>query len=126
MTAPPVAAPPIPRGTVVFVRLDPTEGAEIRKPRPAVVISIDVFNRDTIMVVPLSSKKDREPFPHEVLVRKGDGGIEKDSLAVTHQVRTLSVERVERRLGTISKPVLDRIVATVMVITGAWDPARIK
>jgi len=45
------------RGEVYWVRLDPTEGGEINKTRPAVVISIDSqnFNSNVVIVIPLST-----------------------------------------------------------------------
>lgn len=95
------------RGEVRWVRLDPSEGAEANKRRPAVIVSTDSANstasrlgRGVVTVVPLSSNTDRI-FPFQVLVRSEASGLSKDSKAQAEQVRSLSVTRIGPRIGTL-------------------------
>lgn len=87
------------RGEVYWVRLDPGEGAEIRKTRPAIVVSNDAANRHlrSVTVVPLSSST-RRVSPSQVLVElRGRAG-----KALADQIRTVDGSRlVGRRIGVL-------------------------
>ena len=81
------------RGDIAWVRLDPTQGSEIAKTRPCVVLSSDALNqwRKTVVVVPLSTSPKPNP-PLAVPVRFGN----RDSVAIPDQIRAVSKERLER------------------------------
>lgn len=87
------------RGEVWWVRLDPTLGSEIRKTRPALVLTSDVLNRmrQTVVVVPLSTAARAHP-PVTVPVRcRGE-----QAVAVVDQVRAVSRERLVSKIETAS------------------------
>ena len=92
------------RGSVVTVRLDPTLGSEIRKTRPAVVVSNEVACRyDAVLqVVPLTRLPDRTLRPYESRVDSDESGLDKPSRAVTNQVRTVSRQHIGEIVGRIS------------------------
>ena len=87
------------RGDVWWVDLDPTRGSEIRKTRPAVVVTADGLNRvrRTVVVVPLSTGP--EPRPPLVVSTPSFGA---DSVAVCDQVRSVDKTRLTRLAGTLS------------------------
>jgi len=87
------------RGEVWWVRLDPALGSEIDKTRPCVILSGDIFNRlrRTVVVIPLSSSPQASP-PLLVPVRC-DG---RDAVAVTDQIRAVTKQRLDRRMGELS------------------------
>ncbi len=93
------------RGSVVAVRLDPAEGREIRKTRPAVVVSNDIACRldAVVQVVPLTRLADRALRPYESRVDSADSGLDKPSRCVANQLRTVSRERVARIVGRVSE-----------------------
>jgi mRNA interferase MazF len=83
------------RGEVWWVRLDPSQGSEIAKTRPCVVLSVDAINdrRRTVVVVPLSTS----PTPHPpLLIQVTLGG--RKVVAVVDQIRAVAKERLVRRL----------------------------
>ena len=87
------------RGEVWWIRLDPTLGSEIRKTRPALVMSADVLNRmrQTVVVVPFSTAAGAHP-PVTVPVHcRGERAV-----AVIDQVRAVSRERLVSRIETAS------------------------
>ena len=80
--------------------------------RPAVIVSNDGANstaarlgRGVISVVPMTSNVTRV-YPFQVLVPAGKSGLDRDSKAQAEQVRSLSVERVGERLGSVSAPLM--------------------
>jgi mRNA interferase MazF len=83
------------RGDIYFVSLDPTIGSEIRKTRPVVIISNNASNNNSslITVIPLTSNTKRV-FPFEVLLKKRESGLPKDSKAQCNQIRSLSIKRI--------------------------------
>ncbi len=91
------------RGEVLLIGLDPALGSEIKKTRPAIVISNDLNNMNSslISVVPLTSKKLEKIYPFEVLI-SNVVGLEKKSKALADQIRTVDKRRVRKTLGSIS------------------------
>ena len=87
------------RREVWWVIFDPSVGGEIKKKRPAVIVSNDVSNKflNRIQVVPLTSKTDHL-YPSEALVIL-EG---KESKAMADQLATVSKSRLFRRAGILS------------------------
>jgi mRNA interferase MazF len=108
------------RGDVVLVRFDPTRGREIRKRRPAVVISNDVACRlDAVLqVVPLTSMPDRQLRPYEARIDSDGSGLDKPSRAVANQIRSIDRKRIDRRLGRLSADELDSLDRAVAIQLG--------
>jgi mRNA interferase MazF len=88
------------RGSIWWVDLDPTRGSEIRKQRPAVVLSADGLNRvrRTVVVVPLSTG----PAPRAPIVVAVPSAGEA-SVAVCDQVRAVDRTRLLRSAGLLSR-----------------------
>ncbi|MSR24645.1 MAG: type II toxin-antitoxin system PemK/MazF family toxin [Nitrospiraceae bacterium] len=95
------------RFEVYLVRLDSTQGHEIRKTRPGLIISPDEMNRHigTVIVAPMTSKS-RE-YPTRVPVKfQGKSG-----QVVLDQIRTVDKTRLVKRLGRINQMTADRVLA---------------
>ena len=92
----------IERGDIVLIDFDPTKGAEIQKTRPAVVVTNNIANRFSrvITIVPITSQKLSQVYPHEVLIRK-QNGLLKDSKANVSQLRAVDKMRIVKRLGSL-------------------------
>ena len=98
------------RGEVWWVNFDPSIGGEIKKKRPAVIMSNDVSNRflNRVQVVPLTSKTDRL-YPSEALVVVD--GLE--SKAMADQLTTVSKTRLFRRAGILSQTDVNKIEGAI-------------
>lgn len=93
----------IERGDILLVELDPTRGSEIKKTRPAIVVTNNIANRysPVIVIVPLTSQNLDKIRAFEVLITKAQG-LTKSSKAVIAQLRTLDRSRIQKRIGQVS------------------------
>ena len=108
------------RGDVYVVRFDPTEGVEISKTRPAVIIQNDIGNRfrDLTIATAITSKYDANLYPTEVLVKAPEGGLKTDSVILLNQIRAIDKSRLGRRLGTLHPSTMSLVNEAVAVSVG--------
>jgi mRNA interferase MazF len=97
------------RGDMYLVDFDPSVGAEIRKRRPALIISCDEANRHlrTVTVIPLSSKVEKV-YPFEVFVDKNVSGLDVDSKLKVTQIRAVDKARLSKYLGTLDSATIKK------------------
>ncbi len=103
----------ITRGDVWWVSLDPTQGSEIKKTRPCVVLTHNTLNklRKTIVVVPLSSAAGpHPPVTVPVICQK------REVVAVIDQIRAVSKHRLKSKIEMIATNDLDSIIRALSVI----------
>jgi mRNA interferase MazF len=95
------------RGDVWLARLDPTEGREIRKTRPCLVISPPELHDflDTVIIAPMTTGS--RPAPFRLPIKFS----EKRGFILLDQVRTIDKRRLARRLGAIDRRDLSATLA---------------
>jgi mRNA interferase MazF len=109
------------RGDLYLVDVEPTQGSEANKTRPAVIVSNDAANRTAertgrgvVTVVPVTSNTQRV-YPFQVLIAAGDGGLDADSKAQAEQLRSVDCRRLIHRLGSLKAATLHRLDEAVRV-----------
>ena len=107
------------RGDVLWADLDPTRGREQAGQRPVLVISHDIFNErsGTVIAMAITRQPQKAGFPLTVELAKGE--LPKRSWVKVSQVRTLSRERLGKRIGRLSPEELLRVVEGLNEIVGA-------
>ncbi len=87
------------RGDVYWVDFEPARGGEIRKTRPAIIVSNDNanFRLNRLQVIPLTSSIARVYSSEAIVSING-----RPSKAVADQLRTITKERLGDRIGSIS------------------------
>jgi len=106
------------RGEIRWADLNPVRGHEQAGDRPVLVLSHDVFNErsGTVIAVALTSEEPRAGFPLSLEIRAA--GLPKRSWAKIGQIRTLSTERIGRRLARVAEEDLARVVEGLNEIVG--------
>ena len=107
------------RGEIRWADLDPVRGREQAGRRPVLVLSHDVFNArsGTVIGMAITSQPQRAGFP--LTVELESAALPKRSWVKVSQIRTLSVERIGRRIGSVSPEVLDQIIEGLYEIVGS-------
>jgi mRNA interferase MazF len=98
------------RGDVVVVNLDPTIGVEIKKRRPAIVVSNDSINHFSQLVVVLPLTKNTAHLsPSHIIIPKGTARLTFASKVVTEQIKAVDKQRIVRKLGSLTTAVMDQV-----------------
>jgi len=105
-------------GSVVWVRLDPVKGREIGKERPCIVHQRVVHPQGTVTVLPLTMTAPPQPYPFMAQLRKGAGGLKKDSWVKCQQVRTVAVSRLTRHVGNLKPAELAPVTRALLFHLG--------
>jgi mRNA interferase MazF len=103
------------RGDVYWVALDPTLGSEIRKTRPAIIVSNDSCNTygTRVVVMPITSNA-TTLYPGEALVRlKG-----KPARALGDQIRSIDKARLRQRIGRLNREELAQVGTALQITLG--------
>ncbi|MBW1766947.1 MAG: type II toxin-antitoxin system PemK/MazF family toxin [Deltaproteobacteria bacterium] len=121
MTNPHVVVHDPKKGEIWKVRFNPSKGAEITKTRPAVVVNEDKIGHLRLrIVVPVTAWQDRYKrivwMVH--LDKSPQSNLDKISAADTSQVKSVSVDRFARKVGTITLNELEEILAGISLCIG--------
>jgi mRNA interferase MazF len=100
------------RGEIWLISFPGAQGGEIKKTRPAIIVSNDASNefRNRVQVIPLTSNTDRI-LPDEVLI----SSTKLKSKALASQITTASKERMVKKLGSVSQKELHKIEWAIRV-----------
>lgn len=103
------------RGEVWWVEFDPSIGSEIKKTRPAVIVSNDIANRhlERVMVIPLTSNT-KNLYPSEALVTVN----KQKSKAMADQIMAADKKRLKSKIDTLSKMDMSVIEAAIRLHLG--------
>jgi len=111
--------PDVRRGDVVIVRLDPAEGHEMKKTRPAVVVQNDVGNRNSSTTIVAPATGTHRGYPFEVLVEASDSPFEKDSSVRLDQIRVVSIERrIHSVVGSLDAETMEAVDESLQLSLG--------
>lgn len=104
------------RGDIYWVRLDPTDGKEINKTRPCLIISSDIANRSELIVVaPITSNVERIFSKIEVKISL-DG---KPGKIIPRRMRSIDrIKRLGKKIGTVSSEEMKLVDDAIRLILG--------
>ncbi len=107
------------RGDVYMARLEPREGSEQGGERPVIIMTRDSINQNSpvVVIVPVTDRgHKRRLYPSHVVLKEGDGGLTKDSVALGEQVRAINTTRFTRFLGHLSSNSMTQIGTALKIV----------
>lgn len=107
------------RGEVWLVDLNPVKGHEQAGRRPALVISVDIFNQgaaELAVVLPITAQN--KHIPLHVPLEPPEGGLQKTSYVKCEDIRSISTGRLVARLGTVTSAKLTLIEDRIRILLG--------
>ncbi len=106
------------RGEIRWADLNPVRGREQAGLRPVLILSQDIFNERSgmVIVMAITSQPQRAGFPLTLELKSGI--LPKTSWVKISQIRTLSVERISKRIGRTSPEELAQVVEGLNEIIG--------
>ena len=107
------------RGEIRWADLNPVRGREQAVFRPVLILSQDVFNQrsGTVIAVAISSQPQRAGFP--LTLELESASLPKRSWIKISQIRTLSIERIGKKIGGVSPEELDQVIEGLNEIIGS-------
>lgn len=111
------------RGDVFVVSFDPTLGAEIQKTRPALILQNDIANRfsPVTIVAAITSQFGSKLYPTDILITAPEGGLDRDSVVLLNQIRSVDRQRLIRRLGRLSADTMRQVDRALAISIGLVD-----
>lgn len=104
----------ISRGDIYYADLSPVIGSEQGGYRPVVVVQNNKGNKHstTVIVAPISSKLTKNPLPTHVLIECE--GLEKKSVILLEQIRTIDKKRIFEKVSSVNHQVMEEINRAIM------------
>lgn len=109
----------IKRGDIYYADLSPVVGSEQSGVRPILIIQNDIGNRysPTIIGVPITSKA-KISMPTHIAIEGNKYGLDKDSIILAEQIRTLDKSRLKERVGRLDKKLLEQVKKAIEISCG--------
>lgn len=111
------------RGYIFFADLSPVVGSEQGGVRPVLVLQNDVGNKfsPTVIVAAITSQIEKAKLPTHVEVEAGEYGLEKDSVILLEQIRTIDKQRLQEKLTELDEKLMQKINQAVKISLGLID-----
>jgi len=90
------------KGEIYLINFDPTIGHEVKKKRPAIILSNDIHNQYSplVTVAPISSNT-KNIYPFEVYIPEGIANLDNDSKIMIIQLRSVDKKRLLKKIGSV-------------------------
>ena len=92
------------RGELYFADLSPVKGSEQGGIRPVLILQNDIGNKysPTVIVAAITSQINKAKIPTHIEISAKEYGLEKDSVILLEQIRTLDKQRLREKIGKLS------------------------
>ncbi|NLN52897.1 MAG: type II toxin-antitoxin system PemK/MazF family toxin [Firmicutes bacterium] len=111
------------RGYIFFADLSPVIGSEQGGVRPVLVIQNDVGNKysPTVIIAAITSQIDKAKLPTHVEIAADEYGLEKDSVILLEQIRTIDKQRLQDKVTELDERLMQKVNQAIKISLGLID-----
>jgi mRNA interferase MazF len=108
------------RGDIFYAELNPVVGSEQGGTRPVLIIQNDIGNQysPTTIVAAITSQLDKAKLPTHVELSREICGLEKDSVVLLEQIRTIDKRRLKEKVSSLGEDIMPRVNEAIEISLG--------
>ena len=113
----------IKRGELYYANLSPVVGSEQGGLRPVLIVQNDIGNKysPTVIVVAVTSKINKAKIPTHIELDASTYGLEKNSVVLLEQIRTLDKSRIQQKIGQLDTLKMQAINKALLISLGFYS-----
>lgn len=110
----------IKRGEIYLADLSPVVGSEQGGQRPVLIIQNDIGNKysPTVIIIAITAKISKSKLPTHVEIPAKGHGLNKDSVILAEQIRTIDKKRLIQKIGKLDNKILDKVNESLYISLG--------
>lgn len=110
----------IKRGELYYADLSPVVGSEQGGVRPVLIVQNDIGNKysPTIIAAAITSQLNKAKLPTHIELSAKDFGLQKDSVVLLEQIRTLDKRRIKERIGELPEDLMKKVNDGLLISLG--------
>lgn len=110
------------RGDIFYADLSPVIGSEQGGIRPVIIIQNDIGNKysPTVIVAAITSQINKAKLPTHVEISSEEYGLNKDSVVLLEQVRTLDKKRLKEKIGHMTDSDMEKVDKSLLISVGLY------
>ena len=107
----------IKRGEIYFAQLNPVVGSEQGGVRPVLVVQNDIGNQysPTTIILAITSQINKAKLPTHVELKADLYGLERDSVILTEQIRTIDKTRLKQRIAVLNEETMQKVDQALLI-----------
>lgn len=108
------------RGDIFYADLSPVIGSEQGGVRPVLIVQNDVGNKysPTVIVAAITSQINKAKMPTHIEINATDYGLNKDSVILLEQIRTIDKKRLREKTGHVDTELMELIDEAILISFG--------
>lgn len=108
------------RGEIYYADLSPVVGSEQGGVRPVLIVQNDIGNKysPTVIAAAVTSSQTKSRLPTHIELEAATGGLEKDSVVLLEQLRTLDKRRLREKIGTLDEKQMNKVNEGLLISLG--------
>lgn len=111
------------KGDIFYAQLNPVVGSEQGGTRPVLVVQNDIGNQysPTTIVLAITSQISKAKLPTHVEISKEKGNLERDSVILAEQIRTLDKSRLQQKMASLDEKIMRQVDRALEISFGLTD-----
>lgn len=111
------------RGDIFYADLSPVIGSEQGGVRPVLIVQNDIGNKysPTVIIAAITSQINKAKLPTHIEISSAEYGLNKDSVILLEQIRTIDKKRLKEKIGHISDELMEKVDEGLSISFGLKD-----